>query len=351
MNDKRKKLTNQDRFFLGRFSLGQFFILSIFAIMLFPAGVQADDASITARLAGHSMLLDGVSRDGSMTVVGERGHVLISTDGEHWQQIIVPTRATITGVYFHDKQNGWVVGHDAVILRTTDGGKTWEKVYYDPEGQTPLFDIWFRDEKHGIAIGAYGLYLVSEDGGASWDVSEMNVSVPEPESGSDDEKAKAEDDDDFLDSYDLHLNSIAVANNGKLYIAAEAGKAYRSDDSGDSWVPLAPDYIGSFFGVLPVTGDTVLVFGLRGHMFRSEDAGENWQEIETPTQEMLTNGIVVSEDEIYITGLGGIILRSNDGGKSFSLVEQGHRDGFNAIIQGPEGKLITVGEKGVHLLQ
>ncbi len=94
-----------------------------------------------------------------------------------------------------------------------------------------------------------------------------------------------------------------------------------------------------------------MVFGLRGHLFRSEDAGKTWQEIETPTQEMLTNGIVVSEDDIYITGLGGTILRSNDKGKSFSLVEQGHRDGFNAIIQDSQGKLVTVGEKGVDLLR
>jgi len=327
------------------------FIFSILTIMLLPASVKADDASTMAHLAGHSMLLDGVSRDGLMTVVGERGHILISTDGEHWQQVTVPTRQTLTGVYFQDKMNGWVVGHDAVILRTKDGGKTWEKVYYDPEGQTPLFDVWFKNEKQGIAIGAYGLYLVSEDGGARWDVSELNVIADASENDPGEEASKEEDDDDFLDSYDLHLNSIAKADNGKLYVAAEAGKVYRSDDSGGSWVPLAPDYIGSFFGVLPVTGDTVLVFGLRGHLFRSEDAGNTWQEIETPTQEMLTNGIVVSEDDIYITGLGGTILKSNDEGKSFSLVEQGHRDGFNAIIKDPEGKLITVGEKGVDLLQ
>jgi len=297
------------------------------------------------------MLLDGVSSEGLMTVVGERGHVLISSDGKSWQQIIVSTRATLTGVYFHDNVNGWVVGHDAVILRTTDGGKQWQKVYDDPEGQTPLFDIWFKNEAQGIAIGAYGLYLVSEDGGASWHISEMNVITEKSADDSGEEEIKAEDDDDFLDSYDLHLNSIALADNGKLYIVAEAGKAYRSDDFGESWVPLAPDYIGSFFGILPVTGDTVLVFGLRGHLFRSEDAGVTWQEIETPTQEMLTNGIVMTDDEIYITGLGGTILKSSDKGQSFVLQEQGHRDGFTAIIQGPEGELITVGEKGVSLLQ
>jgi len=322
-------------------------IFSMIVLMLLAVNAQAEESSTMAKLAGKSMLLDGVSKQGLMTVVGERGHVLTSSDGKHWQQIVVPTRATLTGVYFHDKQNGWIVGHDAVILRTTDGGKQWQKVYDDPEGETPLFDIWFRDEKQGLAIGAYGLYFVSEDGGVNWDISELNDN--KTTDNTDGDESKAEDDDDFLDSYDLHLNSIALADNGKLYIVAEAGKVYRSDDSGTSWVSLALPYIGSLFGVLPIEGDTVLVFGLRGHLFRSENAGENWQEIETPTQEMLTNGIYTN-DGIYITGLGGTILKSNDKGQSFVLQEQGHRDGFTAIIKSPEGKLITVGEKGVGLL-
>jgi photosystem II stability/assembly factor-like uncharacterized protein len=326
-------------------------IFSLIAIMLLPVSVQADDTSIMAKLAVQSMLLDGVSKEGLMTAVGERGHVLISSDGKNWQQIIVPTRTTLTGVYFHDKQNGWVVGHDAIILRTTDGGQHWQKVYYDPKGEIPLFDIWFRDEKRGIAIGAYGLYLVSEDGGESWNTSEMNVITDKSADDPGEEESKAEDDDDFLDSYDLHLNSIAISDNGKLYIAAEAGKIYRSDDSGASWVALTSPYVGSLFGVLPVAGDTVLVFGLRGHLFRSDNAGVNWQEIETPTQEMLTNGIVMTDGEIYITGLGGTILKSSDKGQSFALQEQGHRDGFVAIMQSPDGELITVGEKGVGLLQ
>jgi len=333
-----------------------YFIFSIMLLMLLAVSVHVDNVwaeeySMMAKLAGKSMLLDGVSKQGLLAVVGERGHVLISSDGKNWQQIVVPTRTTLTGVYFHDKQKGWVVGHDAIILRTIDGGKQWQKVYDDPEGETPLFDVWFKNEKQGIAIGAYGLYFVSQDGGANWDVSELNVKVDKTIDGTDEDETKAEDDDDFLDSYDLHLNSISTADNGKLYIAAEAGKVYRSDDSGDSWMPLELSYIGSLFGVLPISGDIVLAFGLRGHLFRSENAGENWQEIKIPTQEMLTNGFTINGDEIYITGLGGTILKSTDVGKSFVLLEQGHRNGFTAIIQGIEGELITVGEKGVSLLQ
>ena len=45
------------------------------------------------------------------------------------------------------------------------------------------------------------------------------------------------------------------------------------------------------------------------------------------------------------------ILKSIDDGLSFLLVEQGHRDGFTAIIQSSEDRLFTVGEKGVELLK
>ncbi len=327
------------------------FIFSVFMISSLFTGVQANGDSIMAKLVGESMLLDGVSKDGLMAAVGERGHVLLSTDGEQWRQVLVPTRTTLTAVYFHDKMNGWIVGHDAVILRTTDGGNVWQKVNADPEGQIPLFDVWFGNGKQGIAIGAYGLYLISGDGGVTWDKSELNISVDKSIYDLDREHPVAEDDDDFQDSYDLHLNSIAVASNGRAYIAAESGKVYRSDDFGDHWIPLAIPYIGSFFGILPVTGDIILVFGLRGHLFRSEDAGEHWQKIQTPTRAMLTNGIAVTANEIYITGLGGTILKSNDTGKSFTLIEQDARNGFTAIIQGHDGNLITLGEKGIGLIQ
>ena len=60
--------------------------------------------SVKAPLATRSLLLDGVSVDGLMVAVGERGHILISENqGQSWRQANVPTRATLTGVFFHDQ--------------------------------------------------------------------------------------------------------------------------------------------------------------------------------------------------------------------------------------------------------
>jgi len=53
---------------------------------------------------------------------------LVSDDGgAGWRQVPVPTRTMLTGVTFVDDSLGFAVGHDSVILHTSDGGKIWER--------------------------------------------------------------------------------------------------------------------------------------------------------------------------------------------------------------------------------
>ena len=307
--------------------------------------VDVDGHSVIAPLASRSLLLDGIAKDGKFIIVGERGHTLVSNNGGDWYQVDVPTRSTLTGVYFLNRNLGWAVGHDAVILRTTDGGQHWEKVYFEPEEEAPLLSIWFRDEQYGIAIGAYGYFLVSNDGGKTWIRNELKVNnIDNPDEGI---TKDAPDADEFTDTYDLHLNDIALSDAGQLYIAAEAGRVYRSDDFGESWNEMPSPYIGSLFGVLPLSENSVLVFGLRGHLFRSDDAGLTWQEIKTGTTEMLTDAIRLSDGKVVIVGLGGTLLVSRDNGENFYLNEQSGRNGYSAVMEEGTGKLLTVGEGGI----
>ncbi len=302
-------------------------------LLMFPAAPAAlaqedmePEPSVMARLAPHSLALDAATVDGSLVVVGQRGQILISTDGgESWRQVQVPTRALLTGVFFVGPELGWVVGHDAAILRTTDGGETWELVNWEPENEAPLFDVWFADEENGVAIGAYGSYFTTTDGGETWDFAPIS-------------------------DMDWHLHHIARADDGRLYIAAEAGVAYRSDDGGASWQELPSPYEGSFFGVLPLDGDVVLLYGLRGHLFRSEDAGESWTAVDTGTVAMLTGGLRLADGRIVITGLGGTLLVSEDGGRTFELHQLPDRRGIQTAVPAGEGTLLLVGEFGVRVL-
>jgi photosystem II stability/assembly factor-like uncharacterized protein len=93
-----------------------------------------------------------------------------SFDVEGW-----PTDAlTLTDVYFADAKHGWVLGApvsledqvDGFILRTADGGETWEKVGVPGSGR--FSDLCFVDTRTGWVVGEHGVILRTEDGGRTW---------------------------------------------------------------------------------------------------------------------------------------------------------------------------------------
>ena len=53
------------------------------------------------------------------------------------------------------------------------------------------------------------------------------------------------------------------------------------------WRQLPSPYEGSFFGVLPLDGEALLAYGLRGNLYRSENAGASWQKLASGTLAML----------------------------------------------------------------
>ena len=298
-----------------------------------PANAGTEEAA-KAPLAIESLLLDGAAAGPRLVVVGERGHILVSVDdGASWTQAEVPTRVLLTAVHMHDGRTGWAVGHDAVILRTGDGGETWSLMHRAPEEERPLLDVWFHDERTGFAVGAYGHFLATGDGGETW--------IP---------RTVGED--------DFHLNAvIPVAGSGarpsvsrRLFIAAEAGTVYRSDDGGESWRKLPSPYTGSWFGGLALDENRVLLTGLRGRLFRSGDAGETWTRVVTGTQALLTGAVRLPRGPIVVTGLEGSVLTSRDGGRSVSTARLPLREGISAALPLRDGGVLLVGEFGVRRL-
>ncbi|MCW8964054.1 MAG: YCF48-related protein, partial [Gammaproteobacteria bacterium] len=129
-----------------------------------------------APLASQSLLIALDVVDQRILAVGERGHILQASTSTptQWSQASVDVQVLLNAVVMHDGRKGWAVGHDAVIVATTDGGQNWHSQFQAIEEQRPLFDIWFGDASHGIAIGAYGYYLVTSDGGTSWQSRVVN---------------------------------------------------------------------------------------------------------------------------------------------------------------------------------
>jgi photosystem II stability/assembly factor-like uncharacterized protein len=273
-------------------------------------------------LATESVLLDITRAGNRLVAVGERGHVIISTDGENWQQAeVVPTRSTLTSV-FSVGDRLWAGGHDAVIITSGDGGETWSRQFFDPDRQQAVMDIVFDDENNGVAIGSYSLYLKTSDGGQSW------------------QDAMVDEDNDY------HLNSLVRLGGGRRLIAGEAGYSYRSQDDGETWESIEMPYQGSMWGALKTDDQCVLFYGLRGHVMESCDFGSSWAELETGSESSIS-GAAQQDGLVVMAANSGTLLIRDDGGV-FSTYHHSSGGDFAAVISLGDGNFLLVGEDGVN---
>jgi photosystem II stability/assembly factor-like uncharacterized protein len=283
----------------------------------------AAETSEPAPLASVSLLL-AVTRAGDRLVaLGDRGHVLLSTDqGRSWTQSSTPTRALLTGVSFPDARHGWAVGHDGVILATSDGGVTWMRQDDGKDLDTVYLDVLFRDMTHGFAVGAYGKFMTTADGGKTWTAAKPSAD-------------------------EVHYNRITAAADGCLYLAGEGGLLLVSRDGGKTWIKSKVPYDGSFFGALPLDNGRVVLYGLRGHILRSEDHGANWSEENSPVQVLIMGGTRLENGTVVLAGQGGNFFVSRDAGRTFTAWKPPESGASIAdVIDAGDGTLLAIGEAG-----
>jgi len=347
----------------------------------------APDYAMQTDKAVTSMMLDIAAAGEHLVAVGERGHILYSDDnGETWVQAEVPTSAMLTRVFFISPGLGWAVGHDGNVLVSRNGGVNWElqrdgvgaqaqenearagrakvklRQLYDeikkaPEQEQaalepaleeaahavekaeetlnepvfapPLMDVWFETEEQGWASGAYGTLLHTSNSGRHWDDWSHKVDNPE----------------------ELHLNGLAGAPDGSLYLASEWGTVFRSRSNGESWEALETGYEGSFFGVLvnPVSS-SVFAYGLRGTVYRSRDGGDSWESVQSMAPASLLGGLSTDDGTVIFVGQGGMATISYDDGDTFTLLPQSSRAGIHGIAPMQDGGFMVAGEGGNRVL-
>ena len=166
------------------------------------------------------------SRDG-----GENWEALGLADSEHIARVVVHPKDSNT-VFACALGHLWNANTERGVFKTTDGGKTWNKVLYrndstgcaemamDPQDPSVLYAaMWdVRREPHNFRSGGPGSGLFkSTDSGATW--HELRKGLPEG---------------------DLGRIGIAIspANHTRVYAVVEAKNhtaLFRSDDAGDIW--------------------------------------------------------------------------------------------------------------------
>lgn len=274
-------------------------------------------------LTSKGLLLDVANTGKRLIAVGDRGGIVASVNGKDWVQVTTPVRSVLTAISFADEEHGWAVGHDATILATSDGGRTWKLQSFQPELEKPFLDVLFLDASTGFAVGAYGLFYQTVDGGENW----VEVSSP-------------------IREEELHFNGIALLRNGDLFIAGEQGTLAYSSDKGATWSKVASPYESSLFGVQPYGEKGALIYGLRGNAYIADDArsGE-WRKVETNSVASIFGGLTLDEGGYALVGLNGVIFILDGAGTVRALQTPTGTPLSAAVAFG--GGLLAVGESGV----
>src|SRR5690554_1278828 len=333
------------------------FLVSIGAQTSYGFKDPLDTDAVLSHLAEKSLLNSVVSAGDRLVAVGQRGHILYSdNEGQTWQQAYVPVSSDLTDVHFPTPKHGWAVGHDSVVLKTTDGGTTWEKQldgrHFDqlfegfsiPEEvidfefemlqmaidrfrmqgpENPFLSVWFEDESNGFVFGVFNLILRTTDGGKSWSPWIAKTENPD----------------------ELHFYSAQRVGE-ELYVVGERGLVLRFDQGVGRFLDVSAPYQGTLFG-LTGNNDVLIVFGLRGHIFRSVNKGVSWTEVESNLSVSLTGSAVMPNGIIVLVGQNGSMLRSFDNGATFLAVLPGMSMPATDIIALTANKVLVAGPRGL----
>ncbi len=111
---------------------------------------------------------------GWITFVGLEENFGMTTDGgETWNLGKIGDNIYLTSIYFFDKDTGWAAS-TMRFARTTDGGKNWQLSSFDQI----MNSIFFVNKNIGWAAGEYGVIMKTTDGGISWNHLPLENSLP-----------------------------------------------------------------------------------------------------------------------------------------------------------------------------
>jgi photosystem II stability/assembly factor-like uncharacterized protein len=277
-----------------------------------------------------------VKQDGTIYVVGSKALLLTSTDhGRTWIEETLKERPgsslfqdrDLYSIRFTpDGKAAWIVGEEGTILYSHDGGKTWTK---QQSGTTKnLFKVAAVDAQTAAAVGADGTLLHTSDAGAHWQSAKSPKLIT--------------------------LFDVAFTDKNTGWAAGEFSTILGTQDGGQTWMLAAggktSDFtIGPFFTVTFSDPQHGIAAGLAGELSMTDDGGKTWKPSKLPDE---VGTYVVTEDpaskKLWVGGTGGKMFVQNAGGQWQEAPRTTFHDLTDIAFKGNQG--VAVGLNGTILL-
>ncbi len=275
---------------------------------------------------------------GRKTLIGSGSFIIKTTNGgETWETQYFDSNATLSDIHLINKDTGWAVGGNELVLKTTNGGTNWI-TKHSITGHT-LNTVTFADENHGWTVGGNfsgGTILKTMDSGESWTEVTPTFSIPSCYGLS------------FSDSLTGWVAAGTGSSNGMILKTSDGGINWSVQRESFGMYFDAMDFVttdsGWAAGYDPITGSDVIftsdggiswtgqltVFSAlhdiefvnsnngwtagRTGIYTTTNGGKNWIQQDTYSTQRMTGIDLIDENVGWAVGWYGTILFTENGG-------------------------------------
>jgi len=327
---------------MKNFSLTLLFCFHFISASSQNYSLKKSDIGIKAHFRALSVVDDHVA-----WLAGTGAQVGITTDGgKSWAFTAVPVpgfedaKVDFRSLYAFDAQRAIIanVGSPATIFLTTDGGKTWKSVYTNSHADAFFDGIDFWDDKEGLIYGdpidGKMLMLRTVDGGSTW---QEVAGAPTLEKGEASFAASG------TGLHCLPKDNVLICTGGIV------SRLWKSEDRGDHWksitVPmLQGESMTGIFSCTQNKNTLHIVGGNYGkeepstvHHYYSVDGGAHWLTSSPPVSGFRECVEPVSKKILLATGPTGSDV-SFDNGRSWKSIST--EKGLHVVRKARKGSLI-----------
>ena len=188
-------------------------------------------------------------------------------------------------------------GHHGGVLRSADGGRTWNKTNLTGQTDDAMGMGISGAEPNVVYAAGHETFFKSNDGGQTWKPQESD-----------------------LPGHDIHGMAVAPDKAGRLYANVGRYGFYRSDDGGETWTKATTGtYPADVIQVSASRGEVVYLASVQGGVLRSDDGGATFKATGKLTGSVLTVAASASDANTVYAGTDKGLYSSADGGKTWSL--------------------------------
>ncbi len=267
--------------------------------------------------------------------------VLLSTDdgGTTWVQSKKITNDSFVQIYFQNETTGWLLCERNVfnrganptsyLRRTTDGGRTWEKIEFQDGGRERVTKLFFNNDGIGMAFGEGGIFYKLQEDGVSWKKTQTAIHYLLLDGAYSDDSVGAivgtggtimfTEDSGFtwekatlLGDLDTRFNAVYFVGQKGAWAVGTKGRIFRSNGGARLWRQQVSSVTANLNDVYFSTASSGWAVGENGVIVRTRDGGNNWTDVNSKTTHRLEK-IVFNAGRGWAVGFGGTVLTYDDG--------------------------------------